>query len=295
MRLALLAALLFVSITADPAAAQSMVAAMHAPPPQVVAGQYIVELQDGASADVVIRRHRLELRARWRVINGFSARMADVVARRLTMDPLVKSVAPDLVVEASTHVPRRRGVDTATACPIGAAPASGPDMKLAVIDSGIDDCHPGVGGRVRGGVNILDPARPPLDDHGHGTDVAAAMSTPGIVPSVSFYAVKILDATGKGVLSDVISGIDWAVRNGMHVANVSLGALDAWCYYFGICGASAESSAIRNAAAAGLTVIVAGGHPKGDIAFYTPANCANSVAVPAPDPASQPRLTADVP
>lgn len=295
MRLTLLAALLIVSAWTDIAAAQSIVEASRTAPPQVVAGQYIVELQAGASVETVLRRHRLTPRARWRIVNGFAALMSDVVARRLAMDPLVKSVAPDLIVEASPRTTQRRVPDAPAICPLGIAPVSGPGVKVAVIDSGIDDCHPDLTGRVKGGVNVLDPSRPPFDDHGHGTDVAAGMSGRGIVPSVSLYAVKVLDARGKGVLSDVISGLDWAAQHGMHVANVSLGALDAWCYYFGICGASAECSAISNAAAGGMTVLVSAGQPKGETAFYTPANCADSIALPASDPGSDARVVADVP
>ncbi|MBI1734688.1 MAG: S8 family serine peptidase [Candidatus Rokubacteria bacterium] len=294
MRLTVLAALLVVSLGTDVASAQSVVGASRTVPPQVVPGQYIVELQPGAAADTVLRRHRLAPRARWRIINGFAARMPDAAASRLAMDPLVKSVAPDLVVEASPRATTGRRVpDTPAICPLGVAPASAPGVKVAVLDTGIDDCHPELTGRVKGGINIVDPSRPPLDDHGHGTDIAAGMSGRGIVPGVSLYAVKVLNAAGRGLLSDVITGIDWAARHGMHVANVSLGALDAWCYYFGICGASAECSAISNAAAAGMTVIVAGGHPKGEAAFYTPANCADSIALPAPDPASGTRLLAE--
>jgi subtilisin family serine protease len=295
MRLMLLAALFVVALGTEIAAAQSIVGSSRTAPPSVIPGQYIVELQAGVATETVVRRHRLTPRAQWRIINGFAARMSDVTARRLAMDPLVKSVAPDLIVEASPPTTRRRLPDMPAICPIGATPASAPGVKVAVIDSGIDDCHPELTGRVRGGVNVLNPSRPPHDDHGHGTDVAAGMSWRGIVPGVSLYAVKVLDATGKGALSDVISGIDWAARNGMHVANLSLGALDAWCYYFGICGASAECSAISNAAAAGMTVIVTAGQPKSETAFYTPANCADSVALPSPDPASTTRLVSDVP
>jgi subtilisin family serine protease len=295
MRLTVLAAL-FVVVLGDAAAAQSIVEATRTTPPQVVPGQYIVELNADASIDTVARRHRLTPRARWRIINGFVARMSDSAASRLAMDPQVKSVAPDLVVEASpSPTATRRSADTPGTCPVGATPVSAHGVKVAIIDSGIDECHPDLSGRVRGGVNVLDPARPPADDNGHGTETAASMSGRGIVPGVSFYAVKVLNATGKGVLSDVITGIDWSSRSGMHVANVSLGALDAWCYYFNICGASAECSAISNATAAGLTVIVAGGHARGETAFYTPANCADSIALPSPDPSSDRRVVADMP
>jgi hypothetical protein len=136
MRLTLLAALL-VSVAADVAAAQPIVT--RAVPPQVVAGQYIVELQDGAPVDAVLRRYRLEPRARWRIVNGFAARMSDGTARRLMVDPLVKSVAPDLVVEASPRPAPRRVPDAMAVCALGTVAAAVPGVKVAVIDRGIDD------------------------------------------------------------------------------------------------------------------------------------------------------------
>ena len=46
----------------------------------------------------------------------------------------------------------------------------------------------------------------------------------GVAPEATVYAVKVLDSTGSGSWSSVAMGIDWAVRNGMHVINMSLGA-----------------------------------------------------------------------
>ena len=63
------------------------------------------------------------------------------------------------------------------------------------------------------------------------------------------YAVKILDASGSGALPSVVTRLDWAVKNGSHVANLSLGALDFWCVVLGLSGAGTEWTAVNNAVA----------------------------------------------
>ncbi|XEC92818.1 S8 family peptidase [Paenibacillus tarimensis] len=99
-------------------------------------------------------------------------------------------------------------------------------IKLAVIDTGIAR-HPNL--RVAGGVNSMG-GKSFRDDNGHGTHVAgiaAARGTGagiiGVAPDVRLYAVKALDRNGEGYVSDIIEGIEWCIRNGMNVINMSLG------------------------------------------------------------------------
>jgi subtilisin family serine protease len=163
-----------------------------------------------------------------------------------------------------------------------------PGVKVAVIDTGIDDCHPDLRDNVKGGINVIDPTKSPRDDNGHGTHVAGIIAASdngfgvvGVAPAASLYAVKVLNSRGSGSLSSVVTALDWAAQHGIQVANLSLGAVDAWCVYYGLCGLGAECSAITNALAAGVTVVVAAGNAKDDAAFYTPANCVDSVTATA--------------
>lgn len=280
-----------------------------APSPQVIPGQFIVQLQPGASQDAVIRAHGLTPLARWQVINGFVARMSEVAANRLAADPLVKSVSPDLVVRAFAPPPGKGkpGGSTPPPCPdvssamstpqqiptgvqrIGAVGGTtGLGIKAAVIDTGIDDCHPDLKDNVKGGINLVDTSKSPRDDNGHGTHVGGIIGARdngfgvvGVAPEASLYAVKVLDASGSGSLSTVVSGLDWAVKNGMRVVNLSLGAVDFWCVVLGLCGFGSECDAVNNATARGVTVVVAAGNDASDAVFYTPANCRDSITVTA--------------
>jgi serine protease AprX len=113
---------------------------------------------------------------------------------------------------------------------------TGTGINVSVIDSGINYNHPDLGGgwgnRVIGGYNFVDPGDYPMDDYGHGTHVAGIIaangSIKGVAPDASLLAVKVLDSTGRGYSSDVISGIDWSVANGADIISMSL----SLCHFF---------------------------------------------------------------
>jgi subtilisin family serine protease len=284
--------------------------------PQMIPGQFIVELHPGIPQDAVLRAHGLVARVRWQIVNGFVANMPDAAANGLRGDPFVRLVTPDVVVRAFARPPSGGGgkggkggggtpppscPDTSSALSlpeeiptgvqrIGAAGAAlaGAGVKVAIIDTGIDDCHPDLKDNVKGGINILDGTKSPRDDNGHGTHVAGIVAARdndfgvvGVAPAASLYSVKVLDLNGSGALSSIVTALDWSVKNGMNVANLSLGAVDFWCVLLGICGGGTECTAVNNAVARGVTVVVAAGNDADEAVFYTPANCRDSLTVTA--------------
>jgi subtilisin family serine protease len=139
----------------------------------------------------------------------------------------------------------------------------GVGVKVAVIDTGIDFEHPELSAAMAGGFNAVDVDKPEAfkDDQGHGTHVAGTiaaardgMGVVGVAPQAKLYAVKVLDAEGNGTFSSVIAGIEWCVKNGIQVANMSLGASE---------GSQALSEAVAAAAEAGLVIVAAAGNDYG--------------------------------
>jgi thermitase len=106
-------------------------------------------------------------------------------------------------------------------------------IKLAVVDTGIDNTHPDLSGRVLSGYNYVANDANTTDDNGHGTHVAGIAASisnnkTGIA-SICFNAcailpVKVLDNTGSGSTSGVANGVTYAADQGARVINLSLGS-----------------------------------------------------------------------
>jgi len=104
------------------------------------------------------------------------------------------------------------------------------NIKVAVVDTGVDLNHPDLKSKIVPGKNIVDPAKEPLDDDGHGTHcagIAAATvdngeGVAGMGNKVSVMPVKVL-SYGSGNESTIAAGITWAADNGANVITMSIG------------------------------------------------------------------------
>jgi subtilisin family serine protease len=105
--------------------------------------------------------------------------------------------------------------------------STGSNVKVAVIDSGIDAAHPAIGGAVQGQVAVTESAHGPAfdtaphgDSLGHGTACAGIIRS--IAPDAELYSVKVLH--GRRTTGSAFSaGLHWAIENRMQVCNLSLG------------------------------------------------------------------------
>ncbi len=119
----------------------------------------------------------------------------------------------------------------------GAFDARGQGVKVAVLDTGIDDQHPDLVGKVAdfaefdaNGNQV--PGAPARDSHQHGTHVAgtivggrASGLWVGVAPEAKVLAGLVLNGDVGGTDAQILAGIDWALDSGADVINMSLGGL----------------------------------------------------------------------
>ncbi|MDD2806708.1 MAG: S8 family peptidase [Elusimicrobiales bacterium] len=160
---------------------------------------------------------------------------------------------------------------------------AGKGVKVAVIDTGVDYTHPDLAPNYKGGYNAIITTATPMDDHGHGTHVSGSVAAVkdlkgvvGVAPEAELYGVKVLDKRGSGQYSWIVSGIEWAVLNGMQVINMSLG---------GGSGTEALKQVMIKAHEAGIAIVCAAGNDSGPVNY--PAKYPQAIAISASDSADR--------
>ena len=160
----------------------------------------------------------------------------------------------------------------------------GGGITVAVIDSGVLASHQDLAGSVLPGIDYVTAGSDGrIDPNGHGTHVAGiiaahvnnALGIAGGAPDVRILPIRVLDANGGGVASNVAKGIIWAADHGARVINLSLGGGQA----------AGVQQAIRYANSKGAVVVAAAGNggDSGNAPMY-PAAYPEAIAVAAVDP-----------
>ncbi|MBI2027632.1 MAG: S8 family serine peptidase [Deltaproteobacteria bacterium] len=119
----------------------------------------------------------------------------------------------------------------------------GENIKIAIVDTGIDYTHPDLGGclgptcKVEYGLDLVNNDADPMDDHGHGTHVAGIAAgdgkKQGVASGASLYAFKVLSAEGRGTTDVIIKALELAIdpnqdgdtSDGVDIINMSLGGV----------------------------------------------------------------------
>ncbi|HXG57352.1 MAG TPA: S8 family peptidase, partial [Vicinamibacterales bacterium] len=212
------------------------------------------------------------------LINGQVIELPNGQLKKLADHPLVDHIDFD----RPTH-----GLMATVSTTVGATGArkayglDGAGVGVAVIDSGITSWHDdltdvGAGTsvqtsgaqRVAGFVDFVNDQAAAYDDNGHGTHVAGIIAgngfdsrgaRAGIAPAAHLVGLKVLDARGRGVISDVIAAFDYAVANrtryNIRVVNVSVGAAVTSSY-----NEDPLTLAAKRAVDAGIVVVAAAGN-----------------------------------
>lgn len=152
--------------------------------------------------------------------------------------------------------------------------STGVGAVVAVIDTGVQRDHPDLGGRLLRGYDFVgdDPIEEgdedddPNDGNGHGTHVSGIVvanrdngeGIAGVAPGARILPLRVLDDDGDGFSDDAIEAINMAIRERVHVINLSLG--DLVPLQSAVFPDRDYEAALERAVAAGIVVAVAAGN-----------------------------------
>jgi len=150
---------------------------------------------------------------------------------------------------------------------------NGAGVFAYIIDTGIYTSHSQFGGRA---TNVYDAfGGTGQDCNGHGTHVAGTVgsATYGVAKGVSLRGVRVLNCSGSGSTSGIISALNWLAASHANpaVANMSLGGGYS----------SSLNTAVNNVASSGVFMAVAAGNASSNACNYSPASAANATTVAA--------------
>ncbi len=144
-------------------------------------------------------------------------------------------------------------------CKVPPSARDGSQIKVAVLDTGLDLGHPEFAGRAIVSKSFV--GQPVQDLHGHGTHTAGTACGPKSPPgAIQRYGIgfksqmfigKVLTNSGSGTQAQVLAGMNWAIANKCPVISMSLGAPISVQPSYTAAGAAALNNGCLIVAAAG--------------------------------------------
>lgn len=266
-------------------------------------GQLVVKFKPGVT-DAQITEQLRPLNAKiQRKIPGINATVIAVpvgkenaVMSALAKEPIVKYAEPDYIqkvnyVPNDTYYKNQWGlantgqliknkagkanadINVQTAWDV----SKGAGIKVAVLDTGIDTTHPDLASKIVAQKVFTTST---IDDKfGHGTHVAGivaaktnnSLGISGTCPECQLIVGKVMGDDGQGLVSNVTTGITWAVDNDAKVINLSEGGSER---------SAAQEDAINYAWNKGVVIVAAAGNAGTNQQFY-PAALPNVLSVAA--------------
>ncbi|EJQ46073.1 hypothetical protein IEQ_04123 [Bacillus cereus BAG6X1-2] len=250
-------------------------------------------------------------------INGVAMTLPGVAVQELIQSGVVKRIFKDYEVKVEPPVETKETKETiqpkmADSIPqigvdkLHAENITGKEIKVGVLDTGVDYNHPDLKGAYKGGYDFVDNDADPMETTyedwikagkptspgyvyytNHGTHVAGTIAAQkknnadyavkGVAPDVDLYAYRVLGPWGGGNTAGILAGIDKAIADGMDVINMSLGAQTNDPLY-------ATSVATNNAMLSGVvTVVAAGNAGPNEKTLGSPGTAALGISVGASD------------
>ncbi|KAI9296317.1 putative serine proteinase, precursor [Neoconidiobolus thromboides FSU 785] len=217
------------------------------------------------------------------IFKGFSAHMPAFLVDRIKKLPLVDVIEEDMVININdfqmnapwglARISQREPISNNKTI-YKHSPNGGEGVAVYVIDTGVRITHEEFEGRAVFGKSFTEGSNT-SDENGHGTHVAATVAgkTYGVAKKAQIVALKVFDASGTGSTSDIISAVDWAVKdkrgkNG-NVLNMSLGGGFSMLLNF----------AVEKAYRKDFVIVAAAGNSDQNACFNSPASSFNVITV----------------
>lgn len=156
--------------------------------------------------------------------------------------------------------------------------ASGENVRIAVIDTGIDDTNPALAGVIADQFDAMPNVPVVKRDHGTSVDglIAGVSPLEGMAPGARIYHARAFEG-GKSTMDVILSALDWAASQDVRIINMSFvgpknDLLDTAC---------------RNARALGIVLVAAAGNNGPKAPYGYPAAFDSVIAVTATDAKDQ--------
>jgi thermitase len=180
------------------------------------------------------------------------------------------------------------------------------DIRIAVLDTGVDLTHPELEGKLEQGfdfVDIINGASDFIGDHvgadeepedevGHGTHVSGIIASRGkkmpggVAPNCTIVPVRVLAAMsrdgqkfGAGLIDNINTAVKWAVDQDVDIISMSLGVRHEG-------GGIPHEDVVSYAKRKGVTIVAASGND-GRRELYYPGALPHVIAVGAADEQGQ--------
>ncbi|RXW14513.1 hypothetical protein EST38_g11343 [Candolleomyces aberdarensis] len=233
-----------------------------------VSGKYIVKFKPGVSRKNWITNLRADLTAAdLDIINGIAVNVDQDTLNTLRASDDVESVSEDGIMHAfASHALNYRYEYDDSA---------GEGVDIYIVDTGVLVSHSQFGGRARWGTSFVGTS---TDGHGHGTHCAgtAAGSQFGVAKKANIIAVQVLNSSGSGATSGIVSGLNWVLTQARGSGRPSVVSMS-----LGGAAASALDSAVSALTAAGVHVVVAAGNANVNAQNTSPARAPSAITVAA--------------
>ncbi|MCM3873500.1 MAG: S8 family serine peptidase [Pyrinomonadaceae bacterium] len=221
-------------------------------------------------------------------LRGYRDAVNHLVDKLLAAGGAAEGISEEAVIAAFNEAELTWGLQ---ATKVPTSRFSGKNIKVAVLDTGLDLGHPDFVGRQISSRSFV-AGQAVQDGHGHGTHCIGTACGPkrpsqlpryGIAFNSEIFAGKVLSNQGSGGDAGILAGIQWALTNKCHVVSMSLGA--------GVSPGQGFSQIFEQVArrtlAAGTLIIAAAGNDSARPGLIKPvshpANCPSIMAVGALD------------